>query len=94
MVQLSSIQEALNVRADDGLGELRSAQETMVSGALRMAAGRLLGQATQARHGEKELMSGFYDLEEWRAENRRKYAAESKAQNKTLGKKRGSVRDV
>jgi hypothetical protein len=71
------IQQALappderNDRDDFGM-----AKELIVSGALRLAAGRLLGQDLQARNGENEMMMGVRDYWEIREENRRKMRAE------------------
>jgi hypothetical protein len=71
------VREAL---ADDRnlsrLGDFGEAQETIVSGALRLVAGRLIRQDLQARHGENELMGGFYRLEEIREGYRRKLRSE------------------
>lgn len=62
--------------------ERRSSMEDIIEGALRMAAGRIVGQKLQEDHGEKDLLAAIRRLEEYRAEQRAKWAAEMKASRK------------
>jgi hypothetical protein len=59
--------------------ERRSSIEDIVEGALRLAAGRIVGQKLQEDHGEKDLLAAIRRLEEYRAEQKAKWAAEAKA---------------
>ena len=52
--------------------EMANAVEDVVSGALRMAAGRLLFEKLQADHGNKELIEGVNRIEQHRKELRAK----------------------
>lgn len=59
--------------------ERRSSMEDIVEGALRLAAGRIVGQKLQEDHGEKDLLAAIRRLEEYRAEQKAKWAAEARA---------------
>lgn len=61
--------------------ELEDAIETVVSGSLRMAAGRLLGQRLQADHGQKELLQGVDWIERYREEQRARWAAQHRGRS-------------
>jgi hypothetical protein len=54
------------------------AERLVVDGALQLTASRLLGQLTQERAGHSEMYRGLKELEEIRAEIRRKWAAEER----------------
>jgi hypothetical protein len=58
--------------------------DLMVSGALRLAAARLLSQKLQESHGEKELLEGVRAYEREREERRQKWQAQFAAQNAKL----------
>ncbi|MGI6854370.1 hypothetical protein [Mesorhizobium sp. 1B3] len=55
--------------------------ERVLSGALRMAAGRLLDQGLQAGHGHNEMFEGIIQIERAREENRKRVQAESRSSN-------------
>jgi hypothetical protein len=67
--------------------ERRSSMEDIVEGALRMAAGRIVRQKLQEDHGEKDLLGAIRRLEEFRAEQKAKWAAEAKAARTVPAKK-------
>lgn len=51
------------------------AEHTIVRGALQIAASRLIGQSTQERAGESEMLDGVRSLEAAREEMRREFAS-------------------
>jgi hypothetical protein len=87
----SDIEEALKFREDRDYSrphdERADAIEDVVSGALRMAAGRIVNQKLQADHGENELMRGIERIERHREELRAKWAAAARADRKPASKK-------
>jgi hypothetical protein len=54
------------------------AKEQMVSGALRLTAGRLVEQKLQEGHGEREMMDGFRSLERLFEESRHQREQEAR----------------
>lgn len=70
------IQDALElVRPEFDGSESDSAIFAMTRGGLRIAAANLLSQRLQIVQGEKDLMDAFYQLEAWREEQRKLWAA-------------------
>jgi hypothetical protein len=59
--------------------ERTAAMDTMVKGALQLAASRQLGQNTQERMGEREMMNGAHRLREIQQAENRKWAELQKA---------------
>ena len=57
----------------------RLAMEQMMSGALQVAASRMLGQRLQVDQGEKEMQSAYRDLENLYEERRKQREAELRA---------------
>ncbi|TIQ35967.1 MAG: hypothetical protein E5X48_11115 [Mesorhizobium sp.] len=74
--------------------ERSSAIEDIVEGALRLAAGRLLRQDLQERHGEKDLLEGIRRLDHYHAEIRAKWEAERRARapSRTAPKRKKPIR--
>ncbi|RJG46644.1 hypothetical protein [Mesorhizobium sp. DCY119] len=68
--------------------EIDYSAETVISGALRVSAARLVGQDLQERHGEKELWQGIDAVERHREEMRAKRAAELRAARSSTAKPR------
>jgi hypothetical protein len=65
------------------------AKQTVIHGALQIAASRLLGQNTQEAAGRQEFFSGFTDLERIREENRKSAQAGPKTNR---GRANGAAR--
>ncbi len=93
MLSLSSASADMSIseeiRAYDAVS---AAQDTVIGGALQIAASRLLGQQTQQSMGENEMYQGIENLSQARKErdaewerNKEKHMAEFKA---SLEKKR------
>ena len=61
-------------------------EESMVAGALQIAASRILGQRTQEVRGHSEMFDGLQIIEREREESRRRWAASQPAVSK--GRKR------
>jgi hypothetical protein len=95
--------QALSIHQDDEKAiydeawEREDAVETMVCGALQIAASRLVDQRTQEHRGRSELMDGFYALERIREEARKRFARAERAKKaprkkpgkRTVMKRRG-----
>jgi hypothetical protein len=75
-------------RAPDYYDEIEDATETIISGALRVAAARLVRQDLQERLGERELKDGVRAIERCREEIRAKRAAELRAARPSIAKPR------
>jgi hypothetical protein len=73
------VKQALAAEDTGDWNGYRAAKESLISGALRLVAGRLLYQDLQARHGENEMMSGVSRLEEICEERLRQRRAELRA---------------
>jgi hypothetical protein len=58
------------------------AVQTIVRGALQIAASELLGQRTQVTRGEDELYQGIGALEKWRERKREQWAKEERARRR------------
>lgn len=68
------ISDCVNLRhLDRRGGEIDYALESIVQGALQVAASTLVGQSTQSKAGERELIQGVEELERAREENRKRY---------------------
>lgn len=63
---------------EDGQGR-HDAIETIVSGSLRLAAARLLGQKLQISAGEREVEEGLRTYDAWLQERRKAWATEQRA---------------
>lgn len=61
-------------RWPEGESDFVYGKEAMIRGGLQVAASRLLGQRTQETAGGRELMEGFYLIEQRRETNRKRYA--------------------
>lgn len=62
-------------RAQGDESDRAYAERKIMRGCLQIAASRLLGQRTQESAGDSELYDGARDLEAWREEQRRQWAA-------------------
>jgi hypothetical protein len=70
------LQQALALDERGRRDDIEDAHELIVKGALRLVAGRLIGQTVQARHGEKDMTTGMRHRDEIREENRRQRRTE------------------
>jgi hypothetical protein len=89
------VQQAMAAEETGDWDGYRAAKESLIRGALRLVAGRLLGQDLQAQHGENEMMDGVSRLEEIHEEKLRKWRAEIRAKRapeKRPPKRRSIVR--
>jgi hypothetical protein len=79
------IDQALSIRREDenasydDAWERDYARETIVRGALQVAASRLVGQNTQEQRGRSELMDGVNSMERIREEARKRLAEAERA---------------